>query len=177
MTRPRRSTRITGLHRYHETVRPCAPHQYSTPRGSAAWSSPFHQRPQATTAPLAARGRGTTGSHVPHRSPDQARAAFMPDTTWAVNGYPPGSSRDTWSASVLMSSESLSTRRQRFASARLLGPHLTRSRRAFSTTLGTPALDQRTLWRFAASPRRAAAEDHQPKTGPAPPSPMQRYTS
>lgn len=176
MTHPRRSTRITGLHSYHETVRPCAPHRYSTPRGSAARGSPFHQRPQATTAPLAARGRGTTGSHVPHRSPDQARAAFMPDTTWAVNGYPPGSSRDTWSASVLMSSESLSTRHRRFALARLLGPHLPRSRRDFSATLSTPALDQRTLRRFAASPRRAAAEDHRPNRS-APPSPMQLYIS
>src|SRR5450755_3342725 len=81
MTRPRRSTRITGRHRYHEAVRPCAPHRYSAPRGSAAWGSPFHERPRATTAPLTARERGTTGSHVPHRSPDQARAAFMPDTT------------------------------------------------------------------------------------------------
>jgi hypothetical protein len=53
MTRPRRSARITGPHRYHETVRPCAPHRYSAPRGSAAWGSPFHARPQAITAPLA----------------------------------------------------------------------------------------------------------------------------
>src|ERR1700747_334553 len=57
MTSPRRSTRITGRHHYHEAVRPCSPHQYSTPHGSAARSSPFHARPQATTAPLAARGR------------------------------------------------------------------------------------------------------------------------
>ena len=31
-TRPLRSTRITRLHRYYETVRPCAPHRYSAPR-------------------------------------------------------------------------------------------------------------------------------------------------
>src|SRR3954447_14862320 len=30
-TRPLRSTRITRLHRYYETVRPCAPHRYSAP--------------------------------------------------------------------------------------------------------------------------------------------------
>lgn len=62
-----------------------------------------------------------------------------------------------------MSSESLSTRLQRFAFARLLGPHLTRSRRAFSATLRTPALDRRTLRWFAPSPRRAGTEDHQPQ--------------
>jgi hypothetical protein len=33
MTRPLRSTRITGLHSYYEAVRPCAPHRYSAPRG------------------------------------------------------------------------------------------------------------------------------------------------
>lgn len=31
--RPLGSTRITGLRRYYETVRPCAPHRYSAPRG------------------------------------------------------------------------------------------------------------------------------------------------
>lgn len=90
----------------------------------------------------------------------------MPDTTWLVNGYPPGLSRSTWSASVSMPSESLSTRRQRFTFVRLLGPHLTRSRRAFPATLSTPALDRRTLRWFAASPRRAAAEDHRPDGRP-----------
>ena len=109
MTSPRRSARITGPHGYHGAVRPCAPHRYSAPRGSAAWGSPFHGRPQAPTAPLAARGRGATGSHVPHRSPDQARAAFMPGTAWSVDGYPPGSSRGTWSASVSMPSTPFDT--------------------------------------------------------------------
>ena len=33
MTRPRRSTRITGLHSYHGAVRPCAARRYSGPRG------------------------------------------------------------------------------------------------------------------------------------------------
>jgi hypothetical protein len=161
VTRPRRSTRITRLHRYHGMVRPCSPHQYSTPCGSAAWGSPFHKRPRATTAPLAAP-RTRDDRFAPEPGPS-SRAAFMPDTAWAVNGYPPGSSRDTWSASVSMPSGSLSTRHRRIAFARLLGPHLTRSRRAFSATLGTPALDRRTLRWFAASPRRAAAEDHQPQ--------------
>ena len=35
---------------------------------------------------------------------DQARAAFTPDTTWPVNGLPPGSSRSSTYTPVLMSS-------------------------------------------------------------------------
>jgi len=31
VTRPLRSTRITGLHRYYEAVRPCVPRRYSAP--------------------------------------------------------------------------------------------------------------------------------------------------
>ncbi len=56
----------------------------------------------------------------------------------------------------------VSTRHQWIAHARLLGPHLTRSKRAFSATLSTPALDRRTSRWFAASPCRATAEAHQP---------------
>lgn len=56
----------------------------------------------------------------------------------------------------------LSTRHQWFAHARLPGPHLTRSRRAFSTTLSTPALNRRTSWRFAAASCKTAAEGQPP---------------
>jgi len=44
-----------------------------------AFPSTSNRRPML--APLAARGRETTGSHVPHQSPDQAHATSMPDTT------------------------------------------------------------------------------------------------
>jgi hypothetical protein len=104
MTRPRRSTRITGRHHYHEAVRPCAPHQYSTP--SRFFRSELSL--PATTAghnrSTGRRKRGTTGSHVPYRSPDQARATSMPETTWAVLGYPPGSSRTIQAGPVSISS-------------------------------------------------------------------------
>jgi hypothetical protein len=70
---------------------------------STAWGSPVHNRPQARS-PLAGREHAATGSHVPHRSPDQARAASMPDTTWPVSRHPPGSSRSSGSAPVSMSS-------------------------------------------------------------------------
>jgi hypothetical protein len=65
----------------------------------------------------------------------------------------------------------VTTRHQRIAQARLLGPHLTRSRRAFSVTLSTPVLDRRTS-RGLRLPCRATAEDHQPRRA-SPPSPMQ----
>ena len=45
----------------------------------------------------------TLGSHVPYKSLSQARAAFMPDTAWAVNRLPPDSSRVNDSLSVSMS--------------------------------------------------------------------------
>src|ERR1700736_1491001 len=49
----------------------------------------------------------------------------------------------------------LSTRHQRFALARLPGPHLTHSGCALSATLTTPALDRRSLRWFETSPCRA----------------------
>jgi hypothetical protein len=49
----------------------------------------------------------------------------MPDTTWPIDGHPPGSSRDSRYIPVSMSPVFLSTRPQRFARARLPDPHLT----------------------------------------------------
>src|ERR1700736_6113650 len=60
----------------------------------------------------------------------------------------------------------LSTRHQRFAHARLPGPHLTHSGCALSATLTTPALDRRSLRWFETSPCRAIS-------GGPPPSPVQ----
>src|SRR6266516_3881809 len=65
------------------------------------------------------------------RAADRARVACMPGTAWPVGGFPPGSSWDRTTAPVLMPSRQLSTRQQRFARARLPGPHLTRSRAPF----------------------------------------------
>src|SRR5262249_16548403 len=75
---------------------------------------PVRQRAHAGTPPLAVsaaqgspapprlprrRPRGAP-SHVPNESPDRDHAACMPDPTWAVHGYPPGSSRDRMAAPV-----------------------------------------------------------------------------
>jgi hypothetical protein len=43
-------------------------------------------------------------SHVPYESLVRAHAAYIPETTWAVNGCPPGSSRDILATSVSISS-------------------------------------------------------------------------
>src|SRR5450755_1224158 len=53
-TRPLRSARVTGHHRYYEAVRPPAAHRYSPPRRSAAWGSPFH-RPASTHRPASSQ--------------------------------------------------------------------------------------------------------------------------
>ena len=68
---------------------------------SAAWGPPSRA---GTDGPHTADGVGATGSHVPHQSLSRARAAFMPDTAWAVSRSPPGSSRGNDSPPVSMSS-------------------------------------------------------------------------
>ena len=69
MTSPRRSTRITRLHSYHRAVRPCAPHHYSPPRGSATWGS-------CSRRPAAGRNRST--GRPPHRDDRFTRSAPEP---------------------------------------------------------------------------------------------------
>ena len=57
---------------------------------------------------------------------------------------------------------SISTRQQGFGCTRLHDPHLTRSRRAFSVTLTTPALDRRSSRRFVATTCTATTEGQPP---------------
>ena len=102
MTRPRRSARITGLHRYHGAVRPYAAHRYSGPCGFCRSDGSLSR--QWTPGPFrCARYRGA-GSHVPHQSPGRARATSMPDTAWPVSRPPPGSSRARIPSPLSMSS-------------------------------------------------------------------------
>jgi len=85
-----------GLHSYYGRVRQRAPRRYSAPCGFRRLEfslSPRTSRRQYQGAP----------SHVPCESPDRDHAAYMPDTAWAVNGYPPDSSRDRGATPVLMS--------------------------------------------------------------------------
>jgi hypothetical protein len=175
MTRPLRSARITGPRRYYEAVRPCAPHRYSAPRGFRRLGISL---PRTATGQHCATGRprarddrfprstpkpGPSSRHLHaghHLASQQAPARLIPDPH-AAPGF------DV--------THIVSTRHQWIAHARLLGPHLTRSKRAFSATLSTPALNRRTSRWFAASPCRTTAEAH-PPSRPAPPSPMQHRT-
>jgi hypothetical protein len=76
---------------------------------------------------------GATGSYVPHQSLDQVRAAFMPDASWAVSRLLPTLTRGTEvRVPVLTSLQYVSTPPQRFTLVRLLDPHLTELRSAFS---------------------------------------------
>ena len=65
------------------------------------------RRPQQRHWP--GRPVGATGSHVPCKSPNQARATSTPDATWAVNRHPPDSSRDSKASPVSTSPLSFDT--------------------------------------------------------------------
>jgi len=67
----------------------------------------------------------------------------MPDTIQAVTRFPLDSSWDSGATPFLMSPYMLSTRHQRFAYAHLHIPYLTGSSPAFSVTLTTLTLYQR----------------------------------
>ena len=137
MTRPLRSTGITPLHHYYGAVRPSPAHRYFRPRG---WSHlrlfPWHRRP---------------GSHVPHKSQIELRAAYMPDAAWAVSVHPPSLSRKVGQPPVLASSNPLSTLLQRFACARLSQSYLPESCSDFSATFTTMAFDHSSLRWFEIS--------------------------
>ena len=105
MTHPLGSTGITPLHRYYEAVRPSPALRYFRPCGcSRLRLFPWHRRP---------------GSHVPHRSPIELRAAYTPDAARSVSGHPPSLSRRKGHPAVLTSPNLISTLQKQFACARL----------------------------------------------------------
>jgi hypothetical protein len=85
-----------------------------------------------------------SGRQVP--SPSETRATSTPDAIWAVGRHPPDSS----------------------------GTPTCRAHARLSVTLTTTALDRSSSRRLAASASTAAAEGHQGKQRPAPPSPTPR---
>src|SRR5262245_20952182 len=107
-------------------------------------------------------GIGATGSHVPCKSQSQSHAAFMPDAVRAAirpsPGLVPGQrhlpgfviGQRTFPGVGIV--DTLRTRHQRFARARLSQTHLTGSGPAFSATLTTAALDRSSLRWFGACP-------------------------
>src|ERR1019366_9098853 len=91
---------------------------------------------------------------------DRARVACMPDTTWPVSGYPPGSSRGRRNTPVSMSSQGFGT------SATIRSRSPSRSppdglTGAFSSSLTTTVFSQRSMRRLGASLRRAAPKGHE----------------
>src|SRR5512144_920105 len=165
-TRPLRSTPITGLRRYYETARPCAPRRYSPPRGFRRLG--FSLRRPATGQRCATGRPHHRGDRFPRSAPEPEpgsrhlhaghRLASQQAPARLIPGDAPAPGFDV--------AYSLSTRHQWFTCVRLPGPHLTRSRRALSATLTTTALDRSSLRWFAASPCRATAEDHPPHGRP-----------
>jgi hypothetical protein len=67
MTRPLRSTRITGLHSYHGAVRPCAAHRYSAPRGFGRLRI---SRPRPTAGSTATGRPRAHGDRFPRSTPE-----------------------------------------------------------------------------------------------------------
>jgi len=120
-TRPLRSAPITGASALLQAGPPAHP---------ATVLSPLrHQhRLERSLSPARTSRPGSIGTRLllfHTEAADRARVVYMPDTAWPVSGHPPGSSRDSQNIPVSMSAEWVSTRQQRFACARLPGPHLT----------------------------------------------------
>src|SRR5262249_526328 len=133
MTCPLGSSPITG---------PSSPLRGSPPLSGASVLSasrlqplapfPWHRRP---------------GSHVPHRSLIEPRAAYTPDAARSVSGHPPSLSRRKGHPAVLTSPNPLSTLQKQFACARLSRSCLSESGPDFSATLTTMASDHsRSRW-------------------------------
>jgi len=174
MTRPRRSTRITRLHSYHGAVRPCAPHRYSAPhRICCLGFSRARPDRRPTLAPLADPHR--RGDRFPRsvQDPDLSSRHLHAGRRLGSQQAPPRLIPRYDLNLGFDVNQKLSTRHQWFTRVRLLRSHLTRSRRAVSATLTTPALDRRSLRWFAASPCRATTEGHTSISCTAPPSPTQ----
>jgi hypothetical protein len=81
MSRPLRSTRVTGLHRYYEPVR----QRRAATVLSASRFLPLDALPLTATR----LGGGSVGARLPTfhaEAADRAHAASMPGTAWPVNG-------------------------------------------------------------------------------------------
>ena len=164
-TRPLRSSPITGPSPLLQDGPPLCP----APVLSPSQFPLLGDLPCATTAGHnSATGQvalsGATGSHVPCKSQDHARATSTPDTTWPINRHPPGSSRGSKASPVSMPPKVL----RRVISGSLALAFVIHTCRAhgatFPATLTTTALDRSSSGRFAASACTATAEGHQNTT-------------
>src|SRR5919112_5379814 len=125
-TRLLRSTRITRLHRYYETVRPCAPRRYSAPHsfrclGRSLWPVvPTHDRPRWGD-------RFPRSMPMPDPSSRHLYAGHRLANRQAPARLVPGQQLDPGFDDV----DTLSTLHQWFTHVRLLGSHLTHLVRLF----------------------------------------------
>ena len=108
-----RSARVTRLHRSYEPIRPCTPHRYSAPHGSATWRSPFASGRQVPTF-------HTRAVHWPH-------AVFMPVAARTVGRHPPSFIPGQRLEPGFGDIPTLSTGHRRFTCVRLASAHLTGS--------------------------------------------------
>src|SRR5216683_1651173 len=151
MSRPLRSTPVTGASSLLRDGPPADAATVLSPPGFCRSDAPSCP---ARNWPGSVRTRLPT---FPAKAAAEVHAASMPDTAWPVHGLPPGLSRVHSTNPVLMS-----LRYSRHVnSGRLPRPHLTRSCRAFSTSLTTTVFSQRSMWRFEAVPHRTIPEGQQ----------------
>src|SRR5437588_12133531 len=97
MTRPLRSPPITG----GSSLLQDGPPLCSGPVLCLLWFLPLEELPPPH--PQLSEDSRTTGSPLPYKSLDRARALFMPDTARAVNRYPSDLSRNRIHIPVLTS--------------------------------------------------------------------------
>ncbi len=90
---------------------------------------------------------------------DRTRAAYMPDTTWPIGGHPPGSSRRLLASPVSMPTSRYDTSTAVRSRSPSRSPPDT-STDAFSSSLTTTVINQRSMRWFDASPRRATPKGH-----------------
>jgi hypothetical protein len=136
---------LQGFRRYYESVRL---------RAHATVLNPSRFRPLETLplAPLSGRQFRGTLSPVPHESSiDWAHVACMPDTTWPIDGHPPGLSRSFSNTPVLMSTNPF----RHFHGVRLPAPYLTHQVRLFPHRSPRQASTNAACGRFETTPRRA----------------------
>src|SRR6266496_4285741 len=121
IARPLRSTPITGASSLLRDGPPPCP----GPVLCLLRFLPLEELPPPRTCQH--RDSRTTGSPVPRKSLDRARALFTPDAARAVDRYLPGSSQDRIHPPGFDVILSISTLRQGFGFTRLHDPYLTRS--------------------------------------------------
>ena len=122
------------LSAHYEPIRPCAPHWYSDPPGVF---------PLGLSLDI-----GAPGSHVPHKSQCQARAAKLPVTVQPVNRFLLDLIPGCQIGLVLMTVGCLSTEHLRFTLVRLPGTHLTSSSRLFPVRSPPGSLSPSSAGRF-----------------------------